>query len=107
MWILPLTLYERVCVTAYTQVSAQDSDWLDHHGLLYTVRGDGVDGLDPSDAFFTVNSLTGDLIQLKASQRGGLFILNYEKMLLGETRLNFCHFYIYASMSDDVLYEYI
>ncbi|KAK8405865.1 hypothetical protein O3P69_001973 [Scylla paramamosain] len=50
-------------------VSAQDSDWLDHHGLLYTVRGDGVDGLDPADAFFTINSLTGDLIQLRPLDR--------------------------------------
>lgn len=32
---------------------------------------------------------------VKGKSKGGvLFILNYDKMLLGETRLNFCHFYI-------------
>ncbi|KAK8742320.1 hypothetical protein OTU49_001801, partial [Cherax quadricarinatus] len=51
------------------KVEATDKDWLDHHGLLYTVRGDGVDGYLPDDAFFTVNSLTGDLIQLRALDR--------------------------------------
>ncbi|XP_071534241.1 putative neural-cadherin 2 isoform X2 [Panulirus ornatus] len=51
------------------KVEAQDADRLDHHGLLYTVRGDGVDGYDPSDAFFTINSLTGELIQRRAVDR--------------------------------------
>ncbi|XP_042206047.1 putative neural-cadherin 2 [Homarus americanus] len=50
-------------------VEATDPDWLDHHGLLYTVRGDGVDGFHPTDAFFSVNSLTGELIQLRALDR--------------------------------------
>ncbi|KAK4300601.1 hypothetical protein Pmani_027211 [Petrolisthes manimaculis] len=50
-------------------VEAKDRDYLDHHGLLYTVRGDGVDGYHPTTAFFTINSLTGELTQLKALDR--------------------------------------
>ncbi|XP_045130294.1 putative neural-cadherin 2 isoform X1 [Portunus trituberculatus] len=50
-------------------VTAEDPDWLDHHGLLYTVRGDGVDGFHPDNAFFSVNSLTGEVIQLRPLDR--------------------------------------
>ncbi|XP_069157547.1 putative neural-cadherin 2 isoform X1 [Procambarus clarkii] len=51
------------------KVEAVDKDWMDHHGLLYTVRGDGVDGHPHDDAFFSINSLTGELIQLRALDR--------------------------------------
>ncbi|XP_068213121.1 putative neural-cadherin 2 [Palaemon carinicauda] len=51
------------------KVEARDKDELDYQGLLYTVRGDGVDGYAPSDAYFTINSLTGEIIQQRALDR--------------------------------------
>ncbi|XP_068228175.1 protocadherin Fat 4-like [Palaemon carinicauda] len=51
------------------KVEAEDKDELDYQGLLYTVRGDGVDGFKPSEAYFTINSLTGELIQQRALDR--------------------------------------
>ncbi|XP_064115329.1 putative neural-cadherin 2, partial [Macrobrachium nipponense] len=51
------------------KVEAEDKDELDFQGLLYTVRGDGVDGYKPSEAYFTINSLTGELIQQRALDR--------------------------------------
>ncbi|XP_066968094.1 putative neural-cadherin 2 [Macrobrachium rosenbergii] len=51
------------------KVEARDKDDLDYQGLLYTVRGDGVDGYKPGEAYFTVNSLTGELIQQRALDR--------------------------------------
>ncbi|XP_071536735.1 putative neural-cadherin 2 isoform X2 [Panulirus ornatus] len=52
-----------------TKVEAQDADGRDTGRLLYTVRGDGVDEYAPEDAFFTINSRTGELIQLRALDR--------------------------------------
>ena len=43
------------------QVSAKDPDWVDHPCLLYTMRGDGIDGHLPADVFFRVNSLTDEI----------------------------------------------
>ncbi|KAF2364931.1 Cadherin [Trinorchestia longiramus] len=50
-------------------VSAVDVDWIDREGLLYTLTGDGVDGLSPEDAFFSVDSNTGQLTQLRPLDR--------------------------------------
>ncbi|XP_042892890.1 putative neural-cadherin 2, partial [Penaeus japonicus] len=47
------------------KVGARDKDRLDVQGLLYTVEGDGVDGLHPSRTFFSINSQTGDLVLLR------------------------------------------
>ncbi|XP_042869826.1 uncharacterized protein LOC122251773 [Penaeus japonicus] len=57
---LPMTL---------TKVEAWDADQRDRGTLLYTLRGDGVDGLDPDKAYFSVHPQTGDLIQLRALDR--------------------------------------
>ncbi|XP_064093764.1 putative neural-cadherin 2 isoform X1 [Macrobrachium nipponense] len=51
------------------KVEARDRDELDYQGLLYTVRGDGVDGYTPDDAYFTINSLTGEIMQQRALDR--------------------------------------
>ncbi|XP_037789241.1 putative neural-cadherin 2 [Penaeus monodon] len=53
---LPMTL---------TKVEAWDADQQDRGTLLYTLRGDGVDGLDHDKAYFKVHPHTGDLIQLR------------------------------------------
>lgn len=52
------------------QVGARDRDKLDVQGLLYTVEGDGVDGLHPTRTFFSINSHTGDLMLLRVSRLG-------------------------------------
>ncbi|ROT61038.1 At-cadherin [Penaeus vannamei] len=52
-----------------SKVEAWDEDHRDQGRLLYSLRGDGVDGLPPDDAFFAVNPRTGDLIQLRAVDR--------------------------------------
>ncbi|XP_047499040.1 uncharacterized protein LOC125045668 [Penaeus chinensis] len=57
---LPMTL---------TKVEAWDADQQDRGTLLYTLRGDGVDGLDHDKAYFKVHPHTGDLIQLRALDR--------------------------------------
>ncbi|MPC33149.1 Neural-cadherin [Portunus trituberculatus] len=44
-------------------VKAADKDRQDTQGLLYTLSGDGVDGFSPSDAYFSINAHTGELIQ--------------------------------------------
>ncbi|XP_069945504.1 putative neural-cadherin 2 isoform X2 [Cherax quadricarinatus] len=60
---------DRDLPTTITTVEARDKDAGDQHGLLYTLRGDGVDGYTPADAFFTINPRTGELIQLRALDR--------------------------------------
>ncbi|XP_064093225.1 neural-cadherin-like [Macrobrachium nipponense] len=60
---------DRHLPTTLMKVEARDRDSLDYQGLLYTVRGDGVDGYRPGEAYFTVNSLTGELIQQRALDR--------------------------------------
>lgn len=49
------------------QVEAIDADAVDARGLVYSVGGDGVDGLAPEHAVFTINPHTGDLLQLRVS----------------------------------------
>ncbi|XP_071513325.1 putative neural-cadherin 2 [Panulirus ornatus] len=51
------------------KVEARDLDALDKEGLVYSVGGDGVEGLSPGDAFFTINPHTGELLQLRALDR--------------------------------------
>ncbi|XP_047499098.1 putative neural-cadherin 2 [Penaeus chinensis] len=51
------------------KVGARDRDKLDIQGLLYTVEGDGVDGLHPTRTFFSINSQTGDLVLLRPLDR--------------------------------------
>ncbi|XP_042875099.1 protocadherin-16-like [Penaeus japonicus] len=51
------------------KVEASDRDATDDHGLLYTIRGDGVDGHPPSRAFFAINSKTGELHLLRPLDR--------------------------------------
>ncbi|KAK7013374.1 hypothetical protein SK128_020771, partial [Halocaridina rubra] len=51
------------------KVEASDPDEADEGGLLYTITGDGVDGLGPEDAFFSINPRTGNLMQLRALDR--------------------------------------
>nr|XP_045604889.1 putative neural-cadherin 2 [Procambarus clarkii] len=51
------------------KVEARDRDRGDRYGLRYSLRGDGVDGLTPNNAFFTINPLTGELLQLRALDR--------------------------------------
>ncbi|KAK8754586.1 hypothetical protein OTU49_016766, partial [Cherax quadricarinatus] len=51
------------------KVEAADPDRVDSAGLVYSVGGDGVDGLSPSHAYFTINPHTGHLLQLKALDR--------------------------------------
>ncbi|KAF2363771.1 Reverse transcriptase domain [Trinorchestia longiramus] len=52
------------------QVSAVDSDRVDKGGLLYTLTGDGVDGLPPQDAFFSIDPRTGVVTQLRVVSMG-------------------------------------
>ena len=47
------------------QISAQDKDWLDHRGLMYTAVGEGIDGFQPKDAYFSINPQTGEFTQLR------------------------------------------
>ena len=47
------------------QVEAGDLDEIDENGLLYTISGDGVDDLPLEDRYFGINSVTGELIQLR------------------------------------------
>ncbi|XP_068228023.1 putative neural-cadherin 2 [Palaemon carinicauda] len=54
---------DRHLAVVLLKVEAEDEDELDYQGLLHTVRGDGVDGYKTSEAHFTINSLTGELIQ--------------------------------------------
>jgi len=49
------------------QIRARDVDWIDREGLLYTLTGDGVDGLSPEDAYFSVNPQNGELTQIRVS----------------------------------------
>ncbi|XP_037789366.1 neural-cadherin-like [Penaeus monodon] len=51
------------------KVEARDRDRTDQHGLLYTVRGDGVDGYARTRAYFAINSQTGELLLLRALDR--------------------------------------
>ncbi|XP_068212828.1 putative neural-cadherin 2 [Palaemon carinicauda] len=60
---------DRHLPTVLLKVEASDRDSLDYQGLLYTVRGDGVDGYKPGEAYFSINSLTGELIQQRALDR--------------------------------------
>ncbi|XP_069159473.1 uncharacterized protein [Procambarus clarkii] len=60
---------DRDLPTTITTVRARDKDAQDKRGLLYTLRGDGVDGYTPADAFFAINPRTGELIQLRALDR--------------------------------------
>ncbi|XP_066984935.1 putative neural-cadherin 2 [Macrobrachium rosenbergii] len=60
---------DRHLPTTLLKVEASDPDQSDESGLLYTLRGDGVDGYSPEDAFFKVNPRTGDLLQLRALDR--------------------------------------
>lgn len=48
-------------------MKAADKDWQDKRGLLYTLSGDGVDGFAPADAYFSIDALTGELIQQRVS----------------------------------------
>lgn len=57
------------------QVKAEDKDWQDKHGLLYTLSGDGVDGFSPADAYFSIDSLTGELIQQRVSGGGDVIVM--------------------------------
>ncbi|XP_042231191.1 putative uncharacterized protein DDB_G0291812 [Homarus americanus] len=57
---LPLVLAE---------VEAEDRDRRDQQRLVYSVEGDGVDGYSPSNAFFGINTRTGQLLQLRALDR--------------------------------------
>nr|XP_045603729.1 putative neural-cadherin 2 isoform X2 [Procambarus clarkii]XP_045603730.1 putative neural-cadherin 2 isoform X2 [Procambarus clarkii] len=57
---LPATIFK---------VEAVDPDKVDSAGLVYSVGGDGVDGHSPTRAFFTINPLTGHLLQLRALDR--------------------------------------
>ncbi|XP_069982972.1 putative neural-cadherin 2 isoform X4 [Penaeus vannamei] len=53
-----------------TRVEASDGDGrAGGAGLRYSLAGDGVDGLTPSEASFAVDAHTGELIQLKALDR--------------------------------------
>ncbi|XP_066988266.1 putative neural-cadherin 2 [Macrobrachium rosenbergii] len=60
---------DRHLPTTLIKVEAKDPDQSDESGLLYTLRGDGVDGHSPDDAFFKINPRTGDLMQLRALDR--------------------------------------
>ncbi|XP_064098213.1 neural-cadherin-like [Macrobrachium nipponense] len=60
---------DRHLPTTLMKVEAKDPDHSDEFGLLYTLRGDGVDGHSPDDAFFKINPRTGDLVQLRALDR--------------------------------------
>ncbi|XP_068222054.1 neural-cadherin-like [Palaemon carinicauda] len=60
---------DRHLPTTLIKVEANDPDQSDESGLLYTLRGDGVDGYPPEDAFFKINPRTGDLTQLRALDR--------------------------------------
>ncbi|XP_071513117.1 putative neural-cadherin 2 [Panulirus ornatus] len=51
------------------KVVARDPDGVDEEGLVYSVGGDGVDDHSPSDAYFTINPHTGDLLQLRPVDR--------------------------------------
>ncbi|XP_064105899.1 putative neural-cadherin 2 isoform X2 [Macrobrachium nipponense] len=51
------------------KVEAEDPDESDRSNLRYSLKGDGVDGFVPSEAYFTIDSRTGDLIQLRALDR--------------------------------------
>ncbi|XP_071534107.1 uncharacterized protein [Panulirus ornatus] len=51
-------------------VMASDADRVDQQGgLIYTLKGDGVDAYTPADAFFTIHPRTGQLVQLRALDR--------------------------------------
>ncbi|XP_064096378.1 uncharacterized protein LOC135208171 [Macrobrachium nipponense] len=60
---------DRHLPTTLLKVEATDPDQSDEFGLLYTLRGDGVDGYSSEDAFFKIYPRTGDLIQLRALDR--------------------------------------
>ncbi|XP_066971901.1 uncharacterized protein [Macrobrachium rosenbergii] len=60
---------DRHLPTTLLKVEATDPDQSDESGLLYTLRGDGVDGYSSEDAFFKIYPHTGDLIQLRALDR--------------------------------------
>ncbi|KAK8405868.1 hypothetical protein O3P69_001976 [Scylla paramamosain] len=67
-----LTLVEeddRDLPTPLLQLEAVDKDECDRGRLLYNVAGDGVDGLPPRDAFFSVDPRSGILLQLRALDR--------------------------------------
>ncbi|XP_045132552.1 putative neural-cadherin 2 isoform X3 [Portunus trituberculatus] len=51
------------------KVEAHDADDVDAGRLLYTLSGDGVDGYTPDDAYFEVNSRSGEVMQRKALDR--------------------------------------
>ncbi|XP_045138941.1 putative neural-cadherin 2 isoform X2 [Portunus trituberculatus] len=51
------------------KVEANDIDKVDTGSLLYTISGDGVDGYASSDAYFTVDPNSGEVIQRKALDR--------------------------------------
>ncbi|XP_063879939.1 putative neural-cadherin 2 isoform X2 [Scylla paramamosain] len=60
---------DRDLPSSITTVKAADKDRQDKQGLLYTLSGDGVDGFSPSDAFFSINAHSGELIQQRALDR--------------------------------------
>ncbi|XP_064108251.1 protocadherin Fat 3-like isoform X2 [Macrobrachium nipponense] len=60
---------DRHLPTTLIKVEASDPDQSDESGLLFTLRGDGVDGYSPEDAFFKIHPRTGDLLQLRALDR--------------------------------------
>ncbi|XP_071513349.1 uncharacterized protein [Panulirus ornatus] len=55
--------------TTIAKVVAEDPDTVDQEGLVYSVGGEGVDAHSPSDAYFTINPHTGDLLLLRALDR--------------------------------------
>ena len=44
-----------------------DADWVDRHGLVYSISGDGVDGYTPGDRYWKIDPSTGELVQLRVS----------------------------------------
>ncbi|XP_064077719.1 LOW QUALITY PROTEIN: neural-cadherin-like [Macrobrachium nipponense] len=60
---------DRHLPTTLLKVEAKDPDQMDQLKLRYSISGDGIDGYLPGDAYFSINSITGDLIQLKALDR--------------------------------------
>ncbi|XP_068208342.1 cadherin-related hmr-1-like [Palaemon carinicauda] len=60
---------DRHLPTSLLKVEAKDPDEVDQMSLRYSISGDGVDGYLSGDAYFSINSRSGDLVQLKALDR--------------------------------------
>ncbi|XP_037782795.1 putative neural-cadherin 2 [Penaeus monodon] len=54
---------------AIFKVEARDVDAVDKGGLLYSISGDGVDGVSPGEAYFSIKPETGDLFQMRPLDR--------------------------------------